>query len=304
MKNFKKILLPILFISMVSLSLVGCNNETSDKKGDSNSSSSNNFNIVASFYPMHILTMNLTDGIDNVNLTSMSDPNMGCIHDHTFTTDDLKKVEKANAFVENGLELEVFNDKITSAYPDVQIIEASKDVKDLIKSDEGTNAHVWTNIDNYMQQIKTVSTKLQSLDKDNSDKYKKNEEAYIKSLEDIKSKYKDSLSKVAGKKALILDETLPYFCQFTKIDYISIESDHEQESVSADVMKNTIKTMNDENIKAIFIAKDSNRSVAETVAKETGAKIYELNTCMVGKVDKNAYIDDMSENFETISNME
>lgn len=299
MKKKLKLLIPMITASIICLGLVGC---TNDKKTSDNSSDKTK--IVASFYPMHILTMNITDGIDNVDLTSMSDPNMGCIHDHTFTTEDLKKVEKANIFVENGLGLEVFNDKILSAYPNVKIVEASKDFTNTIKDGEDENAHLWTNIDNYVKQVQNVSNSLQSLDKDNASAYKKNEESYISSLNSIKDKYKDAIGNANGKKALVLDETLPYFCQFLNIDYISIESDHEQESVSAETLKSTIQTMKDQNIKSIFLAKDANKSVAETVAKETGAKIYELNTCMVGDVNKDAYINDMSENFDIISSME
>ena len=34
------------------------------------------------------------------------------------------------------------------------------------------------------------------------------------------------------------------------------------------------------------------------------AKIYELNSCMIGNVNENAYLDDMKENFDLISKME
>ena len=70
------------------------------------------FKICCSFYPMYVMTMNIAGGIDGVEVVSMSDPNMGCIHDHVFSTEDLKKIEGADVFVENGLELEVFYDEI------------------------------------------------------------------------------------------------------------------------------------------------------------------------------------------------
>ncbi len=259
------------------------------------------FNIVASFYPMHILAMNLTDGIDGVTETSMSEPNIGCIHDHTFTADDLKKIEGADVYLENGLGLEAFNEKIENAYPDISIIEASKNI-----TEKDLNPHVWTNIDYYISQVKYVSEELQLLNPDNKDAYASNEKAYISELEQLKTENKNIIDAVSGKKVLVLDEAIPNFCKFLKMDVSEIETDHEEEALSADDLKDTIQKMNKEDIKTIFIGKDADRSAAEEIANETGATIYELNTCMVGTKDATAdsYITEMKENFDIISQIE
>lgn len=290
-----------LLTAVMMLTLAGCNN---DQKENVSAKNEKQFNIVSSFYPMHILTMNLTKGIKNVTAKSMSDPNMGCIHDHTFTTEDLKKVENADVYVENGLGLEAFNEKIKEAYPNTKIIEASKNVTDFKKDDEENNGHVWTNIDDYISQVQYVSNQLQTLNPENKDKYAENEKVYVEKLNKLKSDYKDKLAKVAGKKALVLDETMPSFCIFTKLQEIDIKTDHDEESISAEVLKQTISDMKKDNIKAILIAKGSDKKNAEAIAKETGAKIYELNSCMIGAVKENAYLDGMKEDFELISQME
>lgn len=298
-----KTILSTVLIGATLFTMAGCGSQQEQK--DTASSANSECKIVASFYPMHILSMNLTKDIDDVNLSSMSDPNMGCIHDHTFNTEDLKKIENADVFVENGLALEAFNDKILETYPDVKIAQASEGMESYAKEDDGDelNGHIWTNLDAYIKQVENVSRELQEYNPDNKDKYKKNESEYVKALNKLKEDNKDNIEKAAGKKALILDETLPGFCKFTKIDAISIETDHEEEALSADTLKETINEMKEKNIKSIFIGKDSDRTAAETIAKETDADIYELNTCMIGKVDADAYINDMKENFEIISKM-
>lgn len=304
MKILRKILSPVLAIAMC-ISFAGCSNGNNDSDKESSNGSSNDekstYNVVASFYPMHVLTMNLTNGIDGVKLTSMSDPNMGCIHDHTFSTDDLKKVENADVYVENGLGLEVFNDKIKDAYPDTAIIEASTNIKDYVKDHDDINAHVWTNIDDYIEQVKYVSSQLQKLNPENKDKYASNEDTYVDKLEKLKADYSSQISSIEGKGVLVLDETLPSFCVFCKLNAHSIHTDHEQESLSADDLKDTIDDMKNDNVKAILIAKGSDKKNAEAIANETGAEIYELNSCMVGEETLDAYIEDMKENFEIIS---
>lgn len=295
----KKIITAILSATML-FTVIGCSNTESNSTSSSSEAKSNDFKIVTSFYPMQILTMNLTKDINNVNLISMSEPNLECIHDHTFTTEDLKMIENADVFVENGLNLEVFNDKITSAYPNTKIIEASKNVT----ANESSNPHVWTNIDDYIKQIEYVSSMLQSLNPENKDKYSANEKDYVEKLNKLKSDFKDNLSKIEGKKVLVLDETLPPLCTFAKLKTIEIESDHENESISADAIKNTIEEMKKDNVKSIFIKKGSDRKNAEIIAKETEAKIYEFNSCMTGDINIDAYLNDMNENFKIISEIE
>ena len=148
MKKLKS-LLGIVLALTTCFCLFGCGSETTNTDTTKNKDT---FNIVSSFYPMHILAMNLTNGIDGVTETSMSEPNIGCIHDHTFSTDDLKKVEGADVYIENGLGLEAFNDKIKNAYPDTAIVEAAKNI-----TGEDINPHVWTNIDYYINQVKYAS---------------------------------------------------------------------------------------------------------------------------------------------------
>lgn len=296
MKKLKS-LLGIVLALTTCFCLFGCGSGTTNTDTTKNKDT---FNIVSSFYPMHILAMNLTNGIDGVTETSMSEPNIGCIHDHTFSTDDLKKVEGADVYIENGLGLEAFNDKIKNAYPDTAIVEAAKNI-----TGEDINPHVWTNIDYYINQVKYASEQLQSLNPENKDAYAANEKSYVAKLEQLKTDNSSTIKAVEGKKVLVLDEALPNFCEFLKMNVIEIETDHEEEALSADDLKATIKKMNEEGIKTIFIAKDADRSTAEAIATETGATIYELNTCMVGTTNSTAdsYVTEMKENFKIIASI-
>lgn len=322
MKSFKKVISVLLCLTMC-ISFAGCSNnkenttdnnnskdtkvtttESADAEATQDTTSTEKFRIVASFYPMYVLTMNLVKGIDSVEATSMSEPNLGCIHDHTFSTEDLKKIEDADVYIENGLGLEAFNDKIKDAYPDTTIVEASKDVTDVAGDGDEKNAHVWTNIDSYIQQIQYVSSQLQTLNPENKDAYAANEKEYVDKLEQLKTDKSETIDALNGKKVLALDETLPNFCKFLNLTQYEIKTDHEQESVSADQLKDTISEMKKNDVKSILIIKDTDRKNAEAIANETGAKIYELNSCMVGEETEDAYLNDMKENLDIMKTIE
>ena len=279
------------------LTFASCGGTSSVNDGD--------FNIVTSFYPMYILTMNVVGDIEGVSLNSMAQPNIGCIHDYVFSTDALRMIEGADVYVENGLGLESFNDQILEAYPDITIVEAASGVTDAAgEEDGGYNGHVWTNLNDYILEVETVRDELSSIDPDNADRYRENADDYIGRLQAVQTEYADVIASLQGRKVLVLDEALPSFCIYTGIDYMAVETDHDQEALSAGVIRETIEYMNANDIDTIFIGTESESAgIAQTISSETGATVYTLNTMMTGEVDPDAYIDQLTENFVILSEM-
>ena len=93
----KKVIIGIVICFVVVATII-LGNLINKKENDSS-----NIKIVTSFYPIYIMAMNLTDGIEDVKVDNMADKYTGCIHDYTLTTADLKKFEDANIFIENGM---------------------------------------------------------------------------------------------------------------------------------------------------------------------------------------------------------
>ena len=289
MSNIRKIT-SILLTAAMTVSLASCANEPAEREDDGE------FNIVTSFYPMQILAMNVAGGIDGVTVECMSAPDIGCRHDHVFTTDDLRKVENADVYIENGLELETFNDRLLSAYPDLQVIEAAAEVTDAPEDDGEVNGHVWTSIDDYIIQIRTVSAALSEADPDHAADYEANAEAYIEKIEQLTESYADQIAAVEGMRVLVIDETLPSFCVWLGLDYEVIETDHEQASLSAGDIADTVDWMNDNGVSVILVSSDSDDGIAEAVAAEINGSIVAFNTCMTGEVYADAYLDQMADN--------
>ena len=58
--------------------------------------------------------------------------------------------------------------------------------------------------------------------------------------------------------------------------------------------------MKKENIKSILVDKEDNLKSAQTLASETGAKIYELQSGLTGSEENNSYLQIMKENLEIL----
>ena len=80
----------------------------------------------------------------------------------------------------------------------------------------------------------------------------------------------------------------------------TIETDHEESTMSAEMLKNIIDKIKQENIEMIIIDKNDNELNAKAIADETGAKIYKLNSGLKGNLDKDAYINQVNENMQIL----
>lgn len=226
----------------------------------------------------------------------------GCLHNYTLTTEDMKKIEDADIFIINGLGMESFIEKAMTSNENMEIIDSSSDITDTIQDGEETNAHIWTNIDNYILQVTNIAEGLISLDEQNAEIYKNNLEIYISKLEALKENLTEELQGLNGEKAVSLNEAFEYLGESLGMEITTVETDHEESTLSAETLKNIIDKMNDENIDIIIIDKDDNEANANAIAEETGATIYKLNSGLTGNLDKDAYIEQMEENIQILAN--
>ena len=264
--------------------------------------SDDNTKIATSFYPMYIIAENITKGANEIELTNMADMNVGCLHDYTLTTEDMKKIENADIFIENGLGMENFISKILETNNNLKIVDSSTGVENLISEENETNAHIWTSIENYILQVKNITEGLKTCDTKNADIYEQNAEIYVEKLENLKNSMDSELKELNGKKAVCLNEAFEYMGQEIGLDMISVQTSHEENTMSAEELKGIIDTMKNEDIDIIIIDKDDNKSNAETIASETGASICELNSGLTGSTNEDAYIDLMQDNINKLKN--
>lgn len=296
MKNKIKIIALLAIIIVITIVFI----ITGYSKNINKEIKNDQYKILTSFYPIYIMTLNITNGATNVEVENMAETLTGCIHDYTLSTSDLKKLEKCDVFIENGAGLEEFTDEIVSKYPNTKLIESAELVNELILKDDGeTNSHIWLSLDIYITELTQIAERLAELNPENSETYKKNLNDYTKKLYDLKQKFLEL--DLSNQKAICLNESLEYLLRDNNIETTTVETDHEQASISAKTVKELIEKMNRENIKTIIIDKDDSQKNAEMLAKETGANIYTLNSEMNGDKDLEAYLKAMQYNFDVLS---
>ena len=294
-------ILAIVIILIVIGAIVIAN--TTTRKKDNEQTQTEKFKIVTSFYPIYGMVANLTQNAQNVELTNMTETNVGCLHDYTLTTSDMRKLEDADVLVQNGLGLEDFMDRILQTYPDLKVINSSEEVTNILKENEQNNPHIWTSIQNYTKQVQTIAQKLIEYNPENASIYQANTEQYLQRLEELQNNYKEQVN-LEGKKAICLNESLTYLAEELEMDVTTVQTNHEESTLSADSLKDLISKMQNENIRIILIDEEDNTQNAETLANETGAIIYKLDSAMSGSGNLDDYLNSMQNNLEILKQIQ
>ena len=287
-----------LLLLVLSIALVGCGgaSQTAEKK------TAEPFRIVTSFYPMYVATTNITDGVDGVEVYNMTKPQTGCLHDYQLMTDDMKTLEKADAFVINGAGMEDFMDKVTEQQKKLKVIDASRGIE-LIHDDEGDNPHVWLSVTDAIQQVRNIADQLKEADPAHADAYEKNAVAYIEKLTALKSEMHAALDNVPHKDIVTFHEAFPYFAKEFNLNIIGVVEREPGTEPTPTELQETIEQVNALPSKVLFTEPQYSPAAAETIARETGAKIYTLDPVVTGEATpaaKNAYIDTMKANMKVL----
>lgn len=286
----KKIFSLVAAIALI-IFVTGCGvNKESDK-----------VKIVTSFYPIYLDAVNIAGNVLGVEVVNLTSPQTGCLHDYQLTTEDMKTLETADIFIINGLGMESFLDKVTSARSDLKIIDASKsDEIYLIKDGETINPHVWMSITYSMNQVKAITSQLCEADPEHADSYRRNALDYLEKLTYLRDEMHLALDNLPHKDIVTFHEAFPYFAAEFKLNIAAVIEHEPGTEPTPQELAATIEKINALPVKVIFTEPQYSSKAAETIARETGAQIFTLDPIVTGEERPNAYIDAMMKNMLTL----
>lgn len=295
--TLKKLSVVGMFFALFSiLLLAGCSKkDVAPQKNDETEVTQ----ITASFYPLYIMLMNITEGVPGVQINLMAPADTGCLHHYHLAPSDMKLIQDTDIMVVNGAHMEEFMDKILDTLDSSSIVTATGDWP-LV--DE--NPHVWVSPAGAIHQVEQITAGLCALDPSNSQFYQQNAATYIAKLQDLRNTMHSTLQPFAGSSLITFHEAFPYLAQEFAF---SLEGSIEREPDSEPTAKELVETINlikDVQTKgeklALFAELNYASSAAEVIAKETGLQVYQLDPAVTGILDKNAYLHAMEYNTQIL----
>lgn len=275
---------------------------------------SSRLKLLASFYPIAIMALNITDGVEGVAVESMAQQQTGCLHDFQMTTGDMKKAETADAFLINGAGMEGFLDKISDQLPELPVIDSSTGIPLIASGEdhhhdggeghdhdqEDYNPHLWVSITNCMEQVRNLSEGIIALDPEHEAEYRENTETYLEKLSALRDKMHSALDHVKNKDIITFHEAFPYFAEEFGLHIAAVINREPDSQPSAKELADTIRLVRETGVKALFVEPLYPETSADIIAAETGAQVYVLDPAVSGEWDKNAYLTAMESNLQVL----
>ncbi len=337
MKNISKKIFGLILAGAVLIT--GCTAKTEKKdKGDN---TKDKLKVVTTIFPEYDITRAIAK--DKVDLELMIKPGVD-VHSFTPTPQDIKTVQNSDIFVYGGTEhdkwvenltksIDMKNKKVVKLVDGIQQLEEEsvdgmkhEHHHDDKKEDEHNHdhkhekedehnhkgeekeldPHYWTSPKNAIQMVKTITNALVEKDSDNAEFYKENAENYIKQLEGVDKELHDVVNNAKIKQVVIADRfPFRYLFKDLGLEYRALFSGCSVESTaSAGQIKKMVDYVKENKIPVVYHIEMGKGELAETVAKNSGAKVkllHSIHTVTKEDFDKGiTYIDLMKQNVEAL----
>ena len=253
--------------------------------------------VTASFYPVYIIAENVVGEVPGIDLRSMAQPQTGCLHDYQLTTADMRSLEDTDLFIVNGGGMESFLDNALELFPELDVIDTSAGVTSLdghdhghTDHDHGENSHYWMYPENAVVQAENICGALSEICPEYADEFRQNTDAFKESVSGIETFDGKGIS------VCVFNEAFEYLHLSYGFDIAAVVEMDENETPSAKELAEIITEINEGGIDLLIAADDASKTVADTVARETGAGVVVLDPVLTGDPVPERYTEAMNEN--------
>ena len=269
----------LLTVALIVGLLSACgSSETAAPAGDT---------ILATTYPMYYLTQRLTEGMEDVTVELMVTEAVSCLHDYTLTTEQMKKIERADVIVMNGCGLEDFMADALKSVPEEKMIVAQK---------EG-DPHYWLNPNAYMDACNKVCNRLNDMYPNQAITLDYNRMKLCDELVELFFELNEELTDLTCREMITFHDGFECFAQSLDLTIAAAIEEEEGAEASANDLKEICSLIEARSIPSIFVEANGSTNAAEIISRETGVKVYTLTTIMDGKAD---YFTAMRQNVEAV----
>lgn len=304
----KKIYLTLL--AVITIFATGCSSLTQK--------SSDKPKIVTTFYPVYEFTKNIVGDVADVEMLIQAGTE---VHGYDPSAKDIAKIQEADVFVYEDPNMEIWaKDIIASTKKDEnKVIQATNGLLLLPGGDEHDHEHGHEDGDGHSHDydphlwvspyraIKLVENIKDGLIKNFPDKkeiLEKNANEYLEKLKKLDEDYKNTFKDAKQKYFVTQHTAFAYLALDYGLNQVAIKGIYPDSDPTITRLAELTKYIQEYEIKYIYFEQNASKSVAETLAKETGATLEVLNPLeSVTKEQLDAgktYISIMEENLKAL----
>ena len=250
--------------------------------------------VVTSFYPVWILALNLTDGIEGLEVLNLAENTTGCLHDYSLQNSDMTVLSGADVLLVNGSGMESFLPVITSAYPDLPIIDATaglpflseSDIVEIGEAEEGeeVNSHLWLDPQRAAGMSSNLADGLIRFFPEYKQQITENLIAYRDRLLALDETLREGLSGTQ-RKVIIFHEAFPYFAEACGLPVAAVVNKEPEDSLPTAQLVRVAELIKAENNMPLILKSIEEDPAVNTLVNETGVSVCELDPMTSGPED-------------------
>ncbi|HEL2219626.1 TPA: zinc ABC transporter substrate-binding protein AdcA [Streptococcus suis] len=272
----------LLFLSVSALLLGACGNSKASEDGK--------LNIVTTFYPVYEFTKQVAGDEANVDLLVKAGTE---VHGYEPSAKDIARIQEADAFVYENENMETWVHDVEKSLDTtkVNVISATAGVLLLPGGEEeheghdhsgeghshAYDPHVWLSPERAITLVENIRDSLVAKYPEKKDAFETNAAAYIEKLDALDAKYSETLSAAKQKYFVTQHTAFAYLALDYGLKQVSITGVAADEDPTPSRLAELTEYINKYGIKYIYFEENASKSVAETLAKETGVQLDVLN---------------------------
>lgn len=247
--------------------------------------------VVTSFYPVWLLTRSLTEGIDGLDVVNLAEHVSGCLHDYALQNSDMAVLSGADALLINGAGMESFLPVITSAYPDLPVIDATAGLPFLTESgvvefgeaEDGdeVNSHLWLDPQRAAGMAANLANGLILLFPRYEQQITENLDACTSRLLELDGTLRDMLSGTE-RKVIIFHEAFPYFAEACGLSVAAVVNKEPEDTLSTAQLARVAELIKAEKDMPLILKSAEADPSVDTLKNETGVPVCELDPLTSG----------------------
>ena len=261
--------------------------------------------VVASFYPVYIMAANVLEGVEGVQLTSMTAPTTGCLHDYQLLVSDMRALAQADLFLINGAGMEAFLPDVTDQFPSLLVVDCSQGAA-LLCYDEAHehdhddhhddpedshghdhdhgefNPHIWLDPENAVVMTGNIAQALALALPNQAEKIQANAEAYAARLRALDEELHAALQALPQRDIVTFHESFPYFANAYGLHIAAVVTMEPDAPLSPRMVEEVVEKVRAAGNPPLFAEPQYPSAALRAISLETGAPVYVMDPLSTG----------------------
>jgi len=252
-------------------------------------------NVLCSTFPIYQLTRNVVAGREGVSVALLIPAALGCPHHYALTPRDMRRLERADVLVVNGLGLEEFlGAPVRRANPDIRLIDSAAGISGLLHDhahdhdhEHATgcaNPHLFVSPLRATQLVANIAAGLSAADPGGALHYARNAEAYAGRLLALHEEMVTTVAGLENRRIVQPHGVFDYLARDIGLDIVAVLQPHGQSPSAAEMLR-LVRRIRDAQAGAVFTEPQYADDAARTIAREIGIDVAQLDPAESGPAD-------------------